>query len=144
MKHSLTILALAFALSSFAQAGDLQTDLIANEKALWTAFAKKDAEAFKTHLAPDVVNIEAGLAPMIGIDAYLKRVNSGNCELHSVDMQDVKMTRLSADVVALSFIAASNMVCDGKREPPKLAVTSIWQQQGGKWVNRIYHSSPIG
>jgi len=143
MKYSLTIFALAFALSSFAQAGDLQADLIANEKALWTAFAKKDAEAFKKHLAPDVVNVEANLAPMIGVDAYLKRVNSGNCELHSVEMQDVKMTRLSTDVVALSFIATSNLVCDGKREPPRQAVTSIWQQQNGKWVNRIYHSSRI-
>ena len=143
MKHSLTIFALAFAFASLAQAGDLQSDLVANEKALWTAFAKKDAEAFKKHLAPDVINIEGNLAPMMGVDAYLKRVNAGSCELHSVEFQDVKMTRLSADIVALAFIANSNMICDGKREPPRQAVTSIWQQQGGKWMNRIYHSSPI-
>lgn len=144
MKYLLAIFALSYVLVPFAKAGDLQSDLITNEKALWAAYAKKDTEAFKKHLAQDVVNIEGGSAPLAGLDAYLKTVSASNCELRSIEMQDVKMLRLSEDIAALSFTATPDMVCDGKQQGRKLAVSSIWQQQNGKWLNRLYHSSDIG
>jgi Domain of unknown function (DUF4440) len=61
MKQIIALLAatLMFVLTSLAVADDLQSELTAMEKSLWTAMTKKDPEPFRKDLTDDAVQITA-------------------------------------------------------------------------------------
>src|SRR5215210_4606183 len=100
MKHLVAPLgfSLIFLFASFAVAADLQADLMANEKAMWTAWGKKDLEPFKKLTSADYVSVVGNRAPIVGQEGYLKYVRSHSCELRNISLQDATMQRLGKDV----------------------------------------------
>ena len=142
MKQIIALFAatLMFVLTSLAVADDLQSELTALEKSLWTAATKKDAEPFRKLVSEDAVQITAG-GVLTGREAIVKDQTS--CDLRSFTLHDVKMHQLTPDVVALHYTATQDATCNGEQAPSKVASTAIWQKQNGKWVNPFYQSTPI-
>jgi uncharacterized protein (TIGR02246 family) len=132
-----------FVFAPLAAAADLQTELMAQEKSLWTAWAKKDAEPFKKLLTADAVEIIAGTAPATGLDAIVKDITSHNCEMKSFAHQNPKLRKLGADVVVLTYTATQDTTCDGKKLPAKLFATVIYVRQKGKWMQTQYQETPL-
>jgi uncharacterized protein (TIGR02246 family) len=124
-------------------AADLKSDLMAREKAFWTAWGKKDGAAFKTGLTADAVEVVAGYGPIAGRDAIAKSISALPCELRSFDFKDPTLRRLSSTVVILSYTATQDATCDGKKMPPKLHAMSVYVKQSGKWKNANYQETPI-
>jgi uncharacterized protein (TIGR02246 family) len=131
---------LMFALASVAVAEDLQSELTALEKSLWTAASKKDPAPFRKVVTDDAVQVTAG-GMLTGKEAIIK--DQMSCELRSFALHDVQIHQLTPDVVALHYTATQDATCNGEKSPSKVASTAIWQKQNGKWVNPVYHSTPI-
>jgi uncharacterized protein (TIGR02246 family) len=142
MKRLLAMLML-FVFAPLAAAADLQTELMAQEKSLWTAWAKKDAAPFKKLLTADAVEIIAGTAPATGLDAIVKDITSHNCEMKSFAHQNPKLRKLGADVVVLTYTATQDTTCEGKKLPAKVFATTIYVRQKGKWMQTQYQETPL-
>lgn len=136
-------LMLTLAMAPLAVAADLQADLLAVEKSLWTAWGKKDGEPFKKYLTVDAVEVVAGTTPVFGRDAIVKVITTLPCELRSFSFANGKLRRLSQDVVALSYTATQDASCEGKKLPPQIHATSIYLKQKGKWLQTSYQETPL-
>jgi uncharacterized protein (TIGR02246 family) len=136
-------LTLALAFAPLAMAADLQADLMAIEKSLWTAWGKKDGEPFKKSLTADAVEVVAGTTPTFGRDAVVKDITSLPCELRSFAHQDARLRKLAKDVVILSYTATQDATCSGKKMPPKVFATSVYVLQKGKWMQTQYQETPL-
>jgi hypothetical protein len=105
--------------------------LLAQEKALWDAWAKKDTKAFDEWVAPNAMAID-----MMGIwdkAATLKAVGSHNCTINSTKFSDEKLTWIDKNVAMLTFTAWQDGMCDGQKIPAKVFVSSTWKKAKGKW-----------
>jgi uncharacterized protein (TIGR02246 family) len=131
---------LMFALASVAVAEDLQSELTALEKSLWTASSKKDPAPFRKLVTDDSVQVTSS-GVVTGKEAIIK--DQMSCEVRGFALHDVRMHQLTPDVVALHYTATQDGTCNGEKAPPKVASTAIWQKKDGKWVNPVYHSTPI-
>lgn len=143
MKKTLAVLLLTLSFAPFAQAADLQAELMAVEKALWTAWGKKDGEPFKKHLTADALEMVASTTPAFGRDAIVKDITTMPCELRGFTHADPKLRKISKDVVVLSYTATQDATCSGKKMPPKVFSTSIYVQQKGKWLQTQYQETPL-
>ena len=143
MRNLFVALLLACGVVPLALAADLQADLLAVEKSLWTAWGKKDGEPFKKALTADVVQIVAGTTPIVGREALVKVITTLPCELKSFAFQDARLRKLSAEVVALSYVATQDASCEGKKLPAKIQSTSIYVKQKGKWLQAHYQETPL-
>jgi hypothetical protein len=143
MKRLLATLLLLLGLAPLAVAADLQAELMAQEQSLWTAWGKKDGAPFKKHLTADAVEIIAGTAPAIGLDAIVKDIATHTCEMKSFAHQNPKLRKLGADVVVLTYTATQDTTCDGKKLPAKLFATTIYVRQKGTWMQTQYQETPI-
>ena len=131
---------LMLALTSAAVAEDLQSELTALEKSLWTASSKKDPAPYRKVVPDDAVQITAS-GVLTGKEAIIK--DQMSCDVRSFTLHDVKIHQLTPDVVALHYTATLDATCNGEKAPSKTASTSIWQKTNGKWVNPVYNSTPI-
>jgi len=94
MKKLLASLLLVFGLAPLAMAADLQAELMAVEKALWTAWARRTAKPFRKALTADAVEVVAGTSPVVGRDVIAKDISTLPCELRSFAHTDAKVRKL--------------------------------------------------
>ena len=142
MKKIALILAISFLPTAIAWAADLQSDLMAKEELLWTAWGKNDAETFRKNVAGDAVQIGSSGA-YDSLEAILQAMNKQSCSMSDFDARDVKMRKLSGEVIVLNYTYSQKGICNGDSLPPRLSVTSIYVQKEGRWMAAHYHESPL-
>jgi uncharacterized protein (TIGR02246 family) len=125
-----------------ASAG-LQEDLLAMDKAQWTAWGKKDGAAAGKYITEDYVQVVAGFGTTVGRDAVVKATNGLTCELKSFEFTDAKLRQVAPGVAILSYQASQDTTCDGAKLPPKLQVTSVYVQKDGKWLSANYQETAV-
>lgn len=143
MKKLLAVLLMSCGLVPMALAADLTTELMAQEKMLWTAWSKRDGEPFRKLLAPDAMEVIAGTRPTVGRDAIVKEITSHTCDTKSFAFQDARLRMLAADVALLTYTATQDTMCGKDRLPPKVLATSIGVRQKGQWMQVHYQETPI-
>jgi len=119
---------------------NLQADLVAKEKALYDAWAKKDGKPFEEWLSPNFVGVGDD-GSNISREGIIKSVTTHNCEVKSLNISDDKVTPIDKDVVILTYKVDGDAICDGKKSPPIYA-SSIWKKQGSKWWTIFHQSTP--
>jgi hypothetical protein len=117
-------------------------DVVAKEKALWDAWAKKDGKVFEEWIAPDAVAIDAVGGIMSDKMKTIEMVTTHNCVVNNYSFSDERLTTLSKDVVLLTFKANQDVSCDGQKVPANIYVSSVWKKQGGKWWNAFHQETP--
>jgi uncharacterized protein (TIGR02246 family) len=136
-------LLLTLAMATPSMAGDLKDDLIALEKAAWTAWGKKDGQAFREFVAEDAVQAVAGAGVTSGREKIIAAVNSHNCVATSFDFKDVKARQLTPDLAIVSYTANQDTTCDGRKLPTQVYSTNVYAKQGGKWRSISYQETAI-
>src|SRR5262245_29616989 len=81
---------------------NLQADLVAKEKALWDAWAKKDGKTFEELVSPDFIGVGDDGIDM-NREALVKSVTTHNCEAKSINLSDQKVTAIDKDAVILTY-----------------------------------------
>ena len=143
MKSMIAILVLIFSVGSPAMAGNLQEELVAVEKSLWTAWGAKNGEVVRKHSTEDAVQIVAGTGMFVGRDAIAADIAGHDCELERFAFHDVKLRQPVADVAIVTYTATQDAMCDGKKLPARIQSTSVYVRQGGEWLQTSYQETPI-
>ena len=126
-----------------AIAGDLANELVAIDKALWTAWGAGNPAPFKEHFTDDYVQAVAGAGVVSGKDKVMAGLAPGACEVKSFDFQEVKARRVTDDVVILSYVATQDASCGGQQLVPKVFATSVYVRHEGKWLSTNYQETAI-
>ncbi|MBP1643968.1 MAG: nuclear transport factor 2 family protein [Acidobacteria bacterium] len=136
------LLLLAAAVAPAAAAG-LQDDLLAREKALWTAWGEKQGAPTRAQTVEDYVQVVAGVGMTAGREAVASAIEKHTCVMKSFTFQDARLRQPAPDVAILTYVANQDTTCDGQALPGKVFATSIWVRQGGNWVGYSYQETPI-
>ena len=76
MRKTIVAVAIGLAFAPLAYAADLQTELMATEKALRTAWGKEDGEPFKKVLTADALELVASTTPSVYVLRNGKRMQT--------------------------------------------------------------------
>jgi hypothetical protein len=143
MKTVLSALLLLTVVATPVAAAGLQDDLIAREKALWTAWGEKKGEPTRAQTVEDYVQVVAGVGMTAGREAVASAIEKHTCVMKSFSFQDAKLRQPTPDIAILTYVATQDTSCDGQALPGKIFATSIWVRQGGTWMGYSYQETPI-
>jgi uncharacterized protein (TIGR02246 family) len=142
MNKLLSVVVLGFTTLSMAWAAELQSELMLKEEMLWTAWGKQDAEAFRSNLTQDAVQIGSS-GSYTGLEAILKAMSTQSCDMRNFAARDVASRELGTDAIVLNYTYTQEGACNGEKLPPQLSVTSIYVRTNGEWKSAHYHESPL-
>jgi ketosteroid isomerase-like protein len=74
--------------------------------------------------------------------AALAATTAQKCEVKSYSFSDDQMNMIGPDVAVLSFRAAQDYTCDGKKGPADVWASSVYVREGDKWKNVYYSENP--
>ena len=140
---SFGLTAILLVLGALPAAAELKDDLLAMEKAQWTAWGKADGAALAKYITEDHSQTVAGIGTTAGRDAVIKAVNALECELKSFDFKDATLRQVAPSVAILSYTATQDTTCEGAKLPPKLRSTAVYVQKDGKWLSANYQETPL-
>jgi hypothetical protein len=115
--------------------------LFALEKQAWEAWKNRDTKFFETSLSPNYV----GFAPTGRVDkaGSIKSMADSKCEVKSYSWSDEQMHMLGADVAVLTYKAAQDFICDGKKGPENVWSAGVYAREGDTWKNVFYAETPV-
>lgn len=129
-----------------AQAGEIKAgskqwslaeQLIANERAAWSNYAKRDLEASAKLLAADYADVQTD-GSVLDRAGHLAFVPEANLEWHELDRFHVFL--LAPDAAVVTYRARARDV--GAREEYQAEVTAGWSRRNKRWVATFYRETP--
>lgn len=115
--------------------------LQSKEQSGWQAWKDRDLKAFEPMLTDDAINIAGGMVDK-GKQQILKDMTDQGCSVNSFSLSDFSYLWLDKDMVIMTYNAAQDVSCGGKKQPGKVIASSIWQKKGGKWVSPFHQETP--
>lgn len=114
----------------------LESTILDLERRFWAAAG--DPDFYREWLADDGV-----MAFHIGVldKGAVVDAMSGVSEWASFTIDDPVLTRVSDDVVALTY--TTEAFGDGDDEPYRAAITSVYVRRDGRWLLILHHQSPM-
>lgn len=115
--------------------------LLALEKSGWDAWKNKDGKFFEDYLSTKYV----GFGPNGRTDkaAAIKSLVDAKCDVKGYSWSDEQMKMVGSDVAVLTFKAAQDYTCDGKKGPASTWSSSVYVREGDKWKNVLYVENPV-
>ena len=118
-----------------ADAMQEQVELVALERLLWTG----GPEAYEQHLAPEALMVFPAPVGVLDRGATVDTIRAAD-RWQRVSLDDVRTSRLSANVVALVYRATANR--GDQDEPYRAAVASTYRRAGQGWELVLHQQSP--
>ena len=123
---------------------DLKDELMAREKAGWTAWSKKEGEWYRDTMTEDGVLAVAGAEIATGRDKIIADTNNHDCEMKSFELTDAKLRQVTPDVAILSYMGKQDTTCQGQKLPARVYSTAVYvRQDDGKWLMTSYQETPL-
>ncbi|MEP6945283.1 MAG: nuclear transport factor 2 family protein [Acidobacteriota bacterium] len=116
--------------------------LLAIEKQGWEAWKNHDEKATADFLSDKYVGFSSTTGRQSKAD-NLKSFAAQKCDVKSYSFSDEQMTPIGNDVAVLTFKAAQDYTCDGKKGTPETWSASAYVRDGDKWKNVFYSEQPI-
>ncbi|CAN5634072.1 hypothetical protein BH10ACI3_BH10ACI3_26270 [soil metagenome] len=116
--------------------------LMALEKSAWEAWKTRDAKWNEENLSAKSV----GFSMKDGRQdkaAMIKAFGETKCDVKSYSLSDDQMTMLGADVAVLTYKAAQDATCDGKKIPAAVWSSGVYVREGDKWKSVIYVENEV-
>lgn len=143
----IAMLGLAVLLSvvpSFAESpSDTEKMLQSKEQSGWQAWKDHDKKAFDEMLPENSINIAGGSVDK-GKQQIVKEISDPGCMVNSFSLSDFSYIWLDKDTVMMTYNAAQDATCGGKKMPDKVVASSLWQKKGGKWLSPFHQETPMG
>ncbi len=124
-----------------APAAPTKDALMAIEKQGWESWKNRDPKAYEEILSDKYVAF--GLKGRVDKAGAVKSFTEQKCEVKSYSFTDDQMTLIGSDVAVLTFKAAQDYVCDGKKGAPETWSASVYVRDGDKWKNAFYAETPV-
>lgn len=124
-----------------AAAAPTKESLMALEKGAWEAWQKRDGKYFEGFLSDKYVAFSAD--GRMDKAASIKATTATNCEVKSFSISDEQMQIVSPDVAILTYKAAQDYTCDGKKGPANVWAGAVYVREGDSWNCALYAETPI-
>ncbi|MGH9947666.1 MAG: nuclear transport factor 2 family protein [Pyrinomonadaceae bacterium] len=115
--------------------------LMAIEKTGWDAWKNRDGNAIGAITSDRYVGFAA--TGRQDKAASMKSISAQNCKINSYSFSDEQMNMIGADVAVLTFRAAQDYTCDGKKGPADVWASSVYIREGDKWNSLVYVENPV-
>jgi hypothetical protein len=127
--------AVAFAQSSTSKNSNLETQIIALERAGWEAWKKNDSSWIRDNVTEEflLVNSES-----VSDKAQVIRSTGSDCEVKSFSLDNFKFVNLDKHSVVMTYTATQDGVCLGKTIPAKVRSSVVYVKRGNKWLEALY------
>lgn len=73
-----------------------------------------------------------------------KMLESATYELNDFSLEDVKVRKLSDEIVALAYRVSEDLTVEGEGVSLTAYDLSVWAKRGGQWVCVVHTESPAG
>jgi len=132
--------AVAFAQSSTSKNSNLETQMIALERAGWEAWKNKDSSWIRDNVTEEflLVNSES-----VSDKAQVIRSTGSDCEVKSFSLDNFKFVNLDKHSVVMTYTATQDGVCLGKTIPAKVRSSVVYVKRGNKWLEALYMETPM-
>jgi hypothetical protein len=124
-----------------AAAAPTKDSVVALEKAAWKAWETRDTKYFEENISDKYVGF--GASGRMDKAASIKALGDTKCEVKSYSFSDENLHMAGPDVAFLTFKAAQDYTCDGKKGPGNVWSASIYVREGDKWKNAFYAEAPV-
>ncbi len=121
----------------------LEKALQGKEQIGWQAWKDHDQKAIESMIPDDSINIAGGTVDK-GKQQILKDMMEPGCKVNSFSLSDFSYLWIDKDTVIMTYNAAQDATCGGKKQPDKVVASSVWQKKGGKWVSPFHQETPTG
>jgi len=129
---AMTVVASTLAGTASKQASE--TTLIANERALYEALAKGDAERFRTLTLPaGFWATPSGFVPMGPLAGGLRAF-----ELPKVSLENPRVVWTEGNSALVLYVRTGGGSYDQRSFAPMTLASTLWTKRAGKWV-AVYH-----
>jgi hypothetical protein len=115
----------------------LALQLVANERAAWDKYVRRDLEGSRPLLADDYADVQ-GDGSVLDREGHLAFVPQANVEWHELDRFHV--IRLAPDAALVTYRARARD--RGAEQTYQADVTSGWSRRQGRWLNTFYRETP--
>ena len=115
--------------------------LMALEMAGWEAWKTRDVKWTEDNYSDK--GIVLGPTGRTDKAAMIKSYTTQKCEIKSYSLSDDKMQMAGPDVAILTFKAAQDATCDGKKSPANVWSASVYVREGDKWKAAFYAEAPV-
>lgn len=112
--------------------------LLEQEKALPAAEKRKDLEFFKNMTTDDFLEV-APDAKVYTKDEMMEGLNE--VELQNYSIYDAKVIPLNDHAAVVTYDAIVQMVVGDERAPRYQHISSVWVNQGGKWLLKFQQAT---
>lgn len=120
---------------------DTEKMLQSKERSGWQAWKDHAAKPFEEMIPENSINIVGGSVDK-GKQQIVKSVTDPQCTVNSFSLSDFSYIWLDKDTVIMTYNAAQDATCGGKKVPDKVVASSVWQKHGGKWVSPFHQETP--
>jgi hypothetical protein len=134
-----TAFAMLFSGISQAQSGTEQK-LTQMEKELWEGWKMHNADAFKTYMTADAVDVNA--EGVTNKDEVVKEIASTDCTVNAYAMENPKFLWVDKNTVVMQYHATQDATCAGHKIPDAVWASSVWANKGGSWKTVFHQESP--
>ncbi len=145
MKHAAigiaTLAGVALATPAVAGQSDLRDQIMQAYHEINRAFSDNDAQTLKRMTSDDHVAVTRGGVSNTPIWQRASKENLVGFNREIVS--DVVVEEIAPGVVIQRFDAEMQGSYNGVPVPERAAVTIIWHQQDGAWVERLYQHTPL-
>ena len=130
--------AVAKAGSPSATSPSLAELLVAKEKSLPEAQKRKDLNVFKDITTDDFLEVAAD-AKVYSKQEMMEGLNS--VDLQNYSIYDAKVIPLNDHAAVVTYDAIVQMVVGDERAPRYQHISSVWVNQGGKWLLKFQQAT---
>lgn len=115
--------------------------LMTLEKSGWEAWKTRDAKWTEENYTDKGLNL--GAIGRTDKAAMIKSTETQKCEIKSYALTDDNMHMAGPDAAFLTFKAAQDATCDGKKLPAAVYSVSVYVREGDKWKAAFYSEAPV-
>ena len=123
--------------------GAVEKSLQTKEEAGWKAWKDHNAKLVEEFVPDDSLNIADGMVTK-GRKEILKAITDTGCVVNSYSLSDFSYMWLDKETVLMTYTAAQDATCSGKKQAGKVIAASIWQKRGGKWLSPFHQETESG
>ncbi|MFL6230960.1 MAG: DUF4440 domain-containing protein [Pyrinomonadaceae bacterium] len=128
----------ATAASPVASPATTSSDVEANEKMVWAAIKRQDANGFASFLADDALEVEAD-------KVYTKSESASTVTslpfLAGTTLSDFKTVKIDDDASIVTYTAKGT---GPDKKPFTEHHSTVWSNHGGKWLAALHHGTTVG
>ncbi|MEO7659653.1 MAG: nuclear transport factor 2 family protein, partial [Pyrinomonadaceae bacterium] len=115
--------------------------LLTLEKAGWEAWKNNDSKEFDNLLSDKYKGF--GATGYVDKAGAIKGMVDAKCEVKSYSFSGEQMHMAGPDAAFLTFKAAQDATCNGKKGPENVHSVSVYVREGDKWKNTFYAEAPV-